>query len=140
MRRQHLETLAFFLAAYLELDSKLAKLFVVALQKIADQRDEGGAQDHDQADENLHLVLAEFHCIPILGCGRRRRNSLELPFAAGTRGPRVPGTLVLFLRKPSQKQTVGSNILPVRNGLAPDAAAVAREQALQFLAPEPALP
>ncbi len=63
VRSQHLKALILFLAPDLQLDGEFAKLLIVALQKIADQRDQGGAQDDCQAESDLHLILTEFHWI-----------------------------------------------------------------------------
>ena len=79
MRRHHLAATLLFFAAYLKLNHQLTKLLVIALQEVADESDEGSPEDDHQADEDLKLILAEFHCIPILGFGQTLGNSRNLP-------------------------------------------------------------
>jgi len=55
-----------FLPAHIEFDRQLAELFVIAFQKIADQRDACGAHDERNGNDDLKLKVSWFHCSSIL--------------------------------------------------------------------------
>jgi hypothetical protein len=63
-RAQYADQLVFLLAPHLKLQRQFAELFVMPLEKIVNQHDQGRSQDQHQAEEDLHLVGPEFHSHP----------------------------------------------------------------------------